>query len=109
MDGCWYTAQGDFKCNVKRGDSSGGCKTCEGFTSEPAWINQDAKELAWKERTANGFPVGASEDAWKEKHGMFTPGGFPSDRVAACQLHKQEVAKVSEDMSSKRAWCMTPP
>ena len=38
--------------------------------SQPAYVSDAAKAQAWAERSANGFPVGASEweDKMHEKH-----------------------------------------
>jgi len=109
MEGCWYSAAGEFKCNVP---VNKGCKTCEGF-SQPAWVDSQARDLANKERMIRGFPVDANE--WevkaRESHGHFTHTA-PSSAgpgVAACQMHRQEVAKVERSMPDKRAWCFPPP
>lgn len=37
----------------------------ESFNGQPAFVSQDAKKNFWKERSARGFPVGASE--WENK------------------------------------------
>jgi len=53
MSSCNYNTQGSLSCK----------SAVEGF--RPAFIDEDAKQSAWNERSQDGFPMGATE--WQEK------------------------------------------
>jgi hypothetical protein len=57
MDNCYYTAEGEYKCDKKQ--------KIEHFSGRPAFISDVAKQQYWAERSENGFPVGATE--WQVK------------------------------------------